>query len=378
MDRRMTTLVGAVLLLVLAPGTRAQESPGAVEGDVSPAPATSPAPGTSAAVLITLPPADAAELPALVAPPPGTDIAWVDGADGDAPVIHVAEIDGTDDRAPLVAGTMPSWAPDGRRFAYGSPATDEQGFPGSIRVHELGRETGDAIAIRRAWRPRWSPAGDAIAFSRSVVDLGDAWVRELDRAKTTRLPGGEPVWSPTGKWLLVLKEDVGDLAVAAAVVRPDGSHERVLGSGWNATWSPDGRKVASTWTDGGVTTVSAVDIDSGETEALFAIEGGIATMRWLPGDTVAFVRGGHDGGDLYAVDLADGSVTSLTAGLIVKPDLAVSPDGEWLAFSASPTDASAGEAAGVYLASREGGWQQLTTSGDASDPAWRPEVMPAG
>ena len=111
-------------------------------------------------------------------------------------------------------------------------------------------------------------------------------------------PGGEPEWSPTGEWLLVLKEYVDDLAVAAAVVRPDGSDERVLGPGWNATWSPDGRKVASTWTEGNVTTVSAVDIGSGATEELFAVEGGIAELRWLPGDTVAFVRGDHDGGDL--------------------------------------------------------------------------------
>ena len=165
---------------------------------------------------------------------------------------------------------------------------------------------------------------------------------------------------------------MGDLAVAAAVVRPDGSHERVLGSGWNATWSPDGRKVASTWTDGGVTTVSAVDIDSGETEELFAIEGDIATMRWLPGDIVAFVRGDHDGGDLYAIDLADQTATSLTANLLVKPDLTVSPDGAWLAFSATPTDVGVAESAGLYLASRDGGWRPLATGVDASMPAWLP------
>ena len=267
---------------------------------------------------------------------------------------------------------MPSWAPGGQRFAYGCAATDEQGFPGSICVHRLGRRVGDALVVKRAWRPRWSPAGDAIAFSRSVVDLGDAWVRDLETAETTRLPGGEPEWSPTGEWLLVLKEDVGDLAVAAAVVRADGSDERILGSGWNATWSPDGRKVASTWTDGGVTTVSAVDIESGQTEKLFAVDGDVADMRWLPGDTVAFVRGGHDGGDLYAADLADESVTSLTADLLVKPDLTVSPDGAWLAFSATPTDAAVVETRGLYLASRDGGWRPLVTGVDASQPDWAP------
>lgn len=355
MDRRMMSLVGAVLLLALAPGAGAKDEPGTDAND---------------RLTITLPPPDAARLPDTVGLPSGTRIAWVEDAALEAPTIHVSETDGTGDIGPLVEGTMPSWAPDGRRFAYGCPTTDEEGFPGAICVHKLGRDVGDAVAVKRAWRPRWSPAGDAIAFSRSVVDLGDAWVRDLESGKTTRLPGGEPEWSPTGEWLLVLEEDVDDLAVAAAVVRPDGSDERVLGSGWNATWSPDGRKVASTWTEGGVTTVSAVDTESGETVELFAVEGAIADLRWLPGDTVAFVRGGHDGGDLYAIDLADRLVTSLTADLMVKADLAVSPGGDWLAFSATPTDVAAAETTGVYLASRDGGWRPLVTGVDASMPAW--------
>ena len=94
-------------------------------------------------------------------------------------------------------------------------------------------------------------------------------------------------------------------------------------------------------------------------------------MAWLPGDVMVIVDGGTDGGDLYAVDLADGSVRSLTSEITVGPGsdgLAVSPDGEWLAFGATSADG----VTDIYLASREGGYRQLTTSGDASMPAWAP------
>ena len=66
-------------------------APGSAEGEVSPAPSPSSAPGTPEAALTTLPAPDAAGLPESVVPPPGTRIAWVDGANGETPAIHVAE-----------------------------------------------------------------------------------------------------------------------------------------------------------------------------------------------------------------------------------------------------------------------------------------------
>jgi hypothetical protein len=354
-DRRLTTLAGVALLLGLASGAAAQATP-----------------TTPEATLIALPPAEAAPLPGSVELPAGS-IAYVTGAETTGSWVREHVIETGADSA-FGKGFEVEWRPgseDATIVAYSVRGADTAAPSGTI--HQWGCVDGvcqDRILVRDAWRPRWSPTGEAIAFSRSVIDLGDAWVRDLVTGKTTRLPGGEPEWSPTGEWLLVLEEDVDDLAVAAAVVRPDGSDERVLGSGWNATWSPDGQEVASTWTAGDVTSVSAVDIGSGETEELFAIEGAIADLRWLPGDTVAFVRGDHDGGDLYAVDLTDRSVKSLTSGLMVKPDLAVSPDGEWLAFSASPTDPAATGTTDIYLASVDGGWRPLVTGVDASMPAW--------
>jgi len=115
--------------------------------------------------------------------------------------------------------------------------------------------------------------------------------------------------------------------------------------------------------------VSAVDLATGEATPLLAVEGSILAMAWLPGDVLAIVDGGTDGGNLYAVDLADLTVRSLTSGITVWPDsgMDVSPDGQWLALSATASDGW-----NLYLASIDGGWRQLTTSGNASMPTWAP------
>ena len=72
-------------------------------------------------------------------------------------------------------------------------------------------------------------------------------------------------------------------------------------------------------------------------------------------------------GDLFVIELSTGALRSLTSGLAVTPDLSVSPDGEWLAFTVTADDRS-----DIYVASRQGGWFAATTNGRATRPAWRP------
>jgi hypothetical protein len=123
------------------------------------------------------------------------------GADTDSASVHVTAPDGTADVS-VARGNRPSWAPDGTHLAYDCRPRGDAGFPGSICVTDVDAG-GSRAVLGRAWRPRWAPVGVAIAFSRSVVDLGDAWVRDLKSGATTQLPGGGPEWSPTGDWLTV-------------------------------------------------------------------------------------------------------------------------------------------------------------------------------
>jgi Tol biopolymer transport system component len=330
--------------------------------DATPAAATVEAPATAEAMVVTLPPADAAPLPDTLATPAGR-LAYVTGLDEGTARIRVLETDtGTDTL--LTKGTEPSWSPDGTGIAYTCSLVADV-TTASVCTTDVASQASERI-LRRAWGPQWSPDGSQLAFSRSRIDMGDAWVRDLASRSTLRLPGADPVWSPTGEWLMVT---TGSGVPYVTVVRPDGTDEQVLGPGWYATWSPDGQRIASAWAGDEGTLVSAMDVATGETEPLFEVEGSILAMAWLPGDVMAIVDGGTDGGNLYAVDPADGTARSLTSVITFEPDseLAVSPDGRWLAFSATASDGT-----DICLASVEGGWRQLTERGDATMPAWAP------
>ena len=65
---------------------------------------------------------------------------------------------------------------------------------------------------------------------------------------------------------------MGELTVAATAVRLDGSDKRTLGSAWNSTWSPDGTRVAATSCEVSACRVTATEVESGETETLFATD----------------------------------------------------------------------------------------------------------
>jgi hypothetical protein len=181
----------------------------------------------------------------------------------------------------------------------------------------------------------------------------------------TRLPGVSPEWSPAGDRLLVAD---GSRASAFSTVRPDGTELRMVGEGEHATWSPDGRRVAIASWDGTRTTITAISILTGAREVIASVASPVVALRWLTGEGLAVVAGPSDSGtgDLYVIELADGSVRSLTSGLDVRPVLSPSADGAWIAFSAEHWG---GE--DIYAASRAGGWRRVTTSGDASMPTWQ-------
>ena len=361
MTHRMWAL-GAVMLSCLAFGGVRVAAQEASEGPSARPPASS----AGALPVTSLPSASASPLPDFVKPPAGSLIAYVSGETGTSPAIHIVAADGSVDSL-VVTGTLPTWAPDGQRFAYTCKPKRWDYF-GSICIHDLDSETSEVV-IANGTLPHWSPTGRLIAFSRDVWALGDAWIYRAQPRAVWKLPGGMPEWSPTGRWLRFLTTRGIPERPVIHVVRPDGSDARSLGIGWNATWSPDGDRVAATWWDGARSTVTAIDVETAAREPLFETDAPIIALRWLPGEGLAFVaeREASSTGDLFVVELPSGIVRSLTSGLAVTPDLTVSPDGQWLAFTVTSDGKS-----DIYLASRQGGWAPVTTSADATRPAWGP------
>jgi Tol biopolymer transport system component len=321
--------------------------------------------GATLATATSLAP-DASPLLASFSPPAGAQILYVADEATTSPLIRLVAADGSLDSL-VVPGTLPSWAPDGERIVY-TCKPERIDYFGSLCVHDL-RSGSDRVVVAEGTLARWSPRGGLIAFSRDVWALGDAWIYRIKPRATWMLPGGQPEWSPTGEWLRYLTSRGIPERPVIHVVHPDGSGARMLGEGWNATWSPDGARIAATWWDGTLSTVTAIDIHSGVRVPLFATDAPILALRWLPDDGFAFVaeRGASSTGDLRIVELSTGTEHSLTSDVAVTPDLSVSPDGQWLAFTVEGEEGS-----DIYFAARQGGWARVTSGAHATRPAWRP------
>ncbi len=117
---------------------------------------------------------------------------------------------------------------------------------------------------------------------------------------------------------------------------------------WNdeqPRWSPDGRRIAFTSNRGGSYNLFVMDADGGNVARLTDHGGNDRDPVWLPDGQSLVFSSDRDRGtgrsDLYRLWLADGAVERLTVyfeGNAIMPN--VSPDGNWVAFTAMtfPTD----------------------------------------
>jgi Tol biopolymer transport system component len=93
----------------------------------------------------------------------------------------------------LVAGSSPTWAPDGSRLAYA-----HGGDIHSVRVDGSSRRRLTA-SPGNAHSPAWSPDGSRIAYQ--VLDEAIWLVSSNGRHQRSLFPGEDPAWSPDGSRL---------------------------------------------------------------------------------------------------------------------------------------------------------------------------------
>jgi Tol biopolymer transport system component len=95
----------------------------------------------------------------------------------------------------------PSLSPDGARLAYENQTWNQSGY--SVRVMTISTKAITEI-VAGGQRPRWSPAGDLIAYWADkqirVVRPDGTGARVVSPAGYAYVPGVQ--WSPDGKWIL--------------------------------------------------------------------------------------------------------------------------------------------------------------------------------
>ena len=153
--------------------------------------------------------------------------------------------------------SSPDWTRDGRALAYSvGGSTIEASDPAG------GGPQGIAADIN-ALDPTWSPDGGALAVTgvmytpSGAIEQSSIYVLQADGNGQRRIvDGSDPVWSPTGAWILYRPTDAtSDFCPGILAVRPDGSglHHVVSnyrnddgtcsGGGSDPSVSPDGKRV---------------------------------------------------------------------------------------------------------------------------------------
>ncbi|MEA2174337.1 MAG: hypothetical protein QOD00_1929 [Blastocatellia bacterium] len=302
--------------------------------------------------------------------------------DGEWVVYTVSITDGNATRSTL-------WLARTNVVSPNRPATD------SVRTLQLLPDTFNAQA------PRWSPDGRRIAFQGSqqqgpqqgqsglwTISLDNRQLKFLTPVRSTNFfityAGETFAWSPDSRRIAFInasEDDNETPQVAAAVLSQPASDPRVI--------DRIQYKSRTSFSDNARTHVWLVDVEAAERERPVQLTSGPFydhALAWNPnGNEIAFLSNhetdpdANNNSDIFAVDLS-GHMRQLTDTRGCEYEPAWSPDGKWIAYTATKRDVttidSVAEDAHVWvIESRGGAGRELTAAQDrrARSPRWSPD-----
>ena len=246
----------------------------------------------------------------------------------------------------------PHWTPDGKRIFV----RWNQGGLGSIPMdggevsvhpaHEGGLKHG-FFTIYPGAGNSVSPDGKSVVFSAGTATAGPNIYTipvEGGEPKQITSQGRYPCWSPDGKWIAYLAEEIisGEKRIATIFKIPAAGGEAqkittesasVTGAGID--WSPDGKTIAyfSKKADTAAGTLNLAPVAGGESREVCQIQnvGAHSDVSWSPdGQNIAFVSRGK----IWVVPADGGEPAEVKTDVDADASqLDWSPDGRKIAFS---------------------------------------------
>lgn len=221
-----------------------------------------------------------------------------------------------------------------------------------FNLYRYGPESGrlDKVSREDTWDVRAADGhGSAIVYEAGgrlfELDTANGRTREIVVDISPDLPQLRPQWKDASKTIQSIDiSPTGKRAIITArgevftVPVDEGSTRNVTGSGgrhdYTGLWSPDGERIAwVTESANGQSLVVADQTGMGDVERFELGPHFYTLLAWGAGDDGRIVyQGNHL--TLYAVDPSDGGVTEIATGARRESfDVAISPDGQWLAYT---------------------------------------------
>ena len=255
-------------------------------------------------------------------------------------------------------------SPDGRRllFTVNEPVmtADKSEFLTQIW---MGNADGSGsyqftFGEKPATNPQWSPDGKWVSFTSSRSGKNNLWLIRPDGGEAEQLTDvksgvGGYQWSPDGKWIAFTMQDP-----------PSDDEEKKNKAKDDALVVDENIKMSHVW----VVPVAKDEKGKRETRQLtkgnFTVGGGFggAPFSWSPdGKTIAFahtatpIANDWPTSDISTVDVASAEIKPLVKTRASESGPVYSPDGNWIAFTASDDPPTWGFTTWVYVIPATGG-----------------------
>jgi TolB protein len=240
----------------------------------------------------------------------------------------------------LLSATVPAFCGElaGHKFLITSVRT------GETEIFLIDPDTGDAANLTRSPNseeryPCWSPDGRQVAFTSNrdgtynlyVMDAEGSNVRQLTDEKDPTV-AYMPSWSGDGKQIVFGLH--GEQPWMAGI-SPDGKNFRILGKGHDPCISPDGKKIAFTYSDGKGWCVFVCNADGSNRRQITygTNQMGAVYPNWSPdGKKIVYANQVGEALEQFVCDSDGRNVRQLTRLGKVSCPAAWSPDGQWISF----------------------------------------------